>query len=113
MYTPSGVVLLTALVSCTVAQIKSRQPNKEQNRLDALRSSPAPAVDYRLEVGTEPGGVRVSVNLQFLPSVYTGKTFAVDGSVSGVLSRSPRDPMREVRARAAMSDSNSDWSMTV
>ncbi len=69
-------------------------------------------MDYRLEVAAEPGGVRVSVNLdkslpeklagragfnlEFLPSVYMGKTYAVDGGAFGVFPRSPQDAMQKV-----------------
>jgi hypothetical protein len=96
----------------TVAQLKSRQPDKENNRLNALLSFPDFQMDYRLEVAADPGGVRVSLNLdkplpeklagragfnlEFLPSVYIGKTYALDGSVFGVFPRSPQGPMVKV-----------------
>jgi hypothetical protein len=92
-----------------VAQLKGRQADKENNRLSANLSFPDFQVDYRLEVAAEPGGVRVSVNLdkalpeklagragfnlEFLPSIYMGKTYSVDGSVFGVFPRSPQDQM--------------------
>jgi len=94
-----------------VAQLKGRQVDKEHNRLIAQLSFPSYRMDYRLEVAAEPGGVRVSVNLnkplpeklagragfnlEFLPSVYLGKTYAVDGSVFGVFPRSPQDAMQK------------------
>ena len=68
-------------------------------------------MDYTLEVAAEPGGVRVSVNLdkplpeklagragfnlEFLPSVYTGKSYAVDDTHFGIIPRSPQDPMQQ------------------
>ena len=95
-----------------VAQLKNQQADKEHNRLTAQLSFPAYQVEYRLEVAAEPGGVRVSVNLarplpeklagragfnlEFLPSVYMGKTYAIDGAAFGVLPRSPQDPMVKV-----------------
>jgi len=95
-----------------VAELKSRDADKVNNRLTALLSFPAYQVDYRLEVAAEPGGVRVSVNLdkplpeklvgragfnlEFLPSAYVGKAYAVDGSAFGVFPRSPQDPMVKV-----------------
>ncbi len=95
-----------------VAQLKGRQADKEHNRLTAQLSFPSYQMDYRLEVAAEPGGVRVSVNLdkplpeklagragfnlEFLPSVYVGKSYAVDGNAFGVIPRSPQDPMQKV-----------------
>jgi endoglucanase len=95
-----------------VAQLKDRQADKEHNRLTAKLSFPSYHMDYTLVVTPEPGGVRVSVNLdkplpeklagragfnlEFLPSVYVGKSYAVDGSVFGVFPRSPQDPMQKV-----------------
>jgi len=83
-----------------VAQLKGRQADKENGRLSAQLSFPDYQMDYRLEVAAEPGGVRVSVNLdkplperlahragfnlEFLPSAYIGKSDAVDGSLFGV-----------------------------
>ena len=79
-----------------VAQLKGRQADKENNRLTANLSFPDFQVDYRLEVAAEPGGVRVSINLdkplpdklagragfnlEFLPSIFMGKTYSVDGA---------------------------------
>jgi endoglucanase len=95
-----------------VAQLKGRQPDKENNRLNATLSFPDFQMDYRLEVAAEPGGVRVSVNLdkplpenlagragfnlEFLPSAYIGKTYALDGSAFGIFPRSPQDAMVKV-----------------
>jgi endoglucanase len=95
-----------------VAQLKGRQADKANNRLSAQLSFPDYQMDYRLEVAAEPGGVRVSVNLEkplpeklagragfnleFLPSAYIGKAYIVDGGASGVFPRSPQDPMVKV-----------------
>jgi endoglucanase len=95
-----------------VAKLKERKADKEHNRLTADLSFPAYQMDYTLEVTAEPGGVRVSVNLdkplpeklagragfnlEFLPSIYTGKSYAVDGKNFGVIPRSPQDPMQQV-----------------
>jgi endoglucanase len=95
-----------------VAQLKGREQDKEHNRLNAHLSFPAYQMDYTLEVAAEPGGVRVSINLdnplpeklagragfnlEFLPSIYIGKSYAVDGKQFGVIPRSPQDPMKQV-----------------
>ena len=99
-----------------VAQLKGRQADKENNRLIANLTYPAYQLDYRLEVTAEPGGVRVSVNLdkplpeklagragfnlEFLPSAYVGKSYALDGNVFGFFPRSPQDPMQKVATSA-------------
>jgi endoglucanase len=95
-----------------VATLKGRQPDKANNRLTANLSFPTFEMDYTLEVTAEPGGVRVSVNLdkplpeklagragfnlEFLPSLYMGKTYSVDGSKVGLFPRTPGDPMIKV-----------------
>jgi hypothetical protein len=95
-----------------VAKLKGHSADKEHNRLTADLSFPAYQMDYTLEVTAEPGGVRVSVNLdkplpeklagragfnlEFLPSIYVGKSYAVDGKQFGVIPRSPQDPMQQV-----------------
>jgi endoglucanase len=95
-----------------VAQFKGRQADKDSNRLTATLSFPDFQMDYTLEVAAEPGGARVTVNLEkplperlagragfnleFLPSIYMGKTYSVDGRAFGVFPRSPQDPMTVV-----------------
>jgi hypothetical protein len=95
-----------------VSQFKSRDADKDHNRLTANLAFPAYQMDYTLEVTAEPGGVRVSVNLdkplpeklagragfnlEFLPSIYIDKSYEVDGTQFGVIPRSPQDPMRVV-----------------
>lgn len=99
-----------------VAQLKGKQADKENNRLTATLSYPDYQLDYRVEVSAEPGGVRVSVNLdkplpeklagragfnlEFLPSAYIGKSYALDGKVFGMFPRSPGDPMEKVATSA-------------
>ena len=95
-----------------VAKLIGQQADKEHNRLTAQLSFPSYEMNYRLEVAAEPGGVRVSVNLEeplpeklagragfnleFLPSIYVGKSYAVDGQSFGIMPRSPQDPMQKV-----------------
>ncbi|MGC9971613.1 MAG: glycoside hydrolase family 9 protein [Bryobacteraceae bacterium] len=95
-----------------VAKLNGQQADKEHNRLTAQLSFPSYEMNYRLEVAAEPGGVRVSVNLEkplpekmagragfnleFLPSIYVGKSYAVDGKSFGIMPRSPQDPMQKV-----------------
>ncbi|MEO8593749.1 MAG: glycoside hydrolase family 9 protein [Candidatus Solibacter sp.] len=95
-----------------VATLKGRKPDKEKNALTADLSFPTFGMDYTLEVTPEPGGVKVSVNLakplpeqlagragfnlEFLPSLYMGKTYSVDNTSFGVMPRVPRDPMIKV-----------------
>jgi endoglucanase len=95
-----------------VAKLGGQQADKEHNRLTAQLSFPSYEMNYRLEVAAEPGGVRVSVNLEkplpeklagragfnleFLPSIYIGKSYAIDGKSFGMMPRSPEDPMQKV-----------------
>ncbi len=94
-----------------VAKLKTRNADKEHNRLTADLSFPTYQMDYRLEVAPEPGGVRVSINLdkplpeklagragfnlEFLPSIYMGKSYAVDEKVFGMIPRTPQDAMEK------------------
>ena len=73
-------------------------PIRTNNRLTADLAFPTFDLSYTLEVAAEPGGVRVSINLdkplpqklagragfnlEFLPSIYMGKTYLVDGTQS-------------------------------
>ena len=95
-----------------VAKLNGVESDKDHDRLTARLTFPAYQMDYTLEVAAEPGGVRVSINLErplpeklagragfnleFLPSIYTGKSYAVDGKQFGVIPRSPQDPMQQV-----------------
>jgi endoglucanase len=95
-----------------VAKLKDRHADKVHDRLTADLSFPAYQMDYTLEVTGEPGGVRVSVNLdkplpeklagragfnlEFLPSLYMGKSYAVDEKDFGMIPRTPQDSMQRV-----------------
>ncbi len=95
-----------------VATLKGRQPDKANNRLTANLAFPAFDFSYTLEVAAEPGGVKVSINLdkplpeklagragfnlEFLPSIYMGKAYLVDGAKAGIFPRTPDDPMVKV-----------------
>jgi hypothetical protein len=95
-----------------VATLKGRHADKENNRLTANLAFPAFDLSYTLEVTAEPGGVKVSINLdkplpeklagragfnlEFLPSIYMGKAYLVDGTKAGIFPRTPNDPMVKV-----------------
>ncbi len=95
-----------------VATLKGRQADKANNRLTASLAFPTFDVSYTLEVAAEPGGVKVSINLdrplppklagragfnlEFLPSIYMGKAYLVDGSHAGIFPRTPNDLMIKV-----------------
>ncbi|KAA6457602.1 glycoside hydrolase [Acidobacteria bacterium AB60] len=95
-----------------VATLKGRHADKENSRLSADLAFPSFDLTYTLEVAAEPGGVRVSINLdkplpeklagragfnlEFLPSIYMGKAFLVDGTKAGIFPRTPNDPMVKV-----------------
>jgi endoglucanase len=95
-----------------VATLKGRQADKAKNRLTANLAFPTFGLSYTLEVAAEPGGVRVSINLdkplpqklagragfnlEFLPSLYMGKAYLVDGTKAGIFPRTPNDPMIQV-----------------
>ncbi len=95
-----------------VATLKGRHADKANNRLTANLAFPAFDFSYTLEVAAEPGGVKVSINLdkplpqklagragfnlEFLPSIYMGKAYLVDGTKAGIFPRTPDDPMVKV-----------------
>ncbi|AXC12582.1 Endoglucanase D precursor [Acidisarcina polymorpha] len=95
-----------------VATLKGREADKTNNRLTANLAFPTFDLSYTLEVAAEPGGVKVSINLdkplpeklagragfnlEFLPSIYMGKAYLVDGSKAGIFPRTPDDPMVKV-----------------
>jgi endoglucanase len=95
-----------------VATLKGREADKAGNRLTANLAFPSFDFSYTLEVTAEPGGVKVSINLdhplpqkligragfnlEFLPSIYMGKAYLVDGSTAGIFPRTPDDPMVSV-----------------
>ncbi|HEX6803417.1 MAG TPA: glycoside hydrolase family 9 protein [Terriglobales bacterium] len=95
-----------------VATLKGRHADRANGRLTADLAFPTFDLNYTLEVAAEPGGVRVSINLEkplpqklagragfnleFLPSIYMGKAYLVDGTRAGVFPRTPNDPMIKV-----------------
>ncbi len=95
-----------------VATLKGRQADKTNNRLTANLAFPTFDLSYTMEVAAEPGGVKVSINLdkplpqklagragfnlEFLPSIYMGKSYLVDGTKAGIFPRTPNDPMVKV-----------------
>ena len=99
-----------------VATLKGRHADKENNRLTAGLAFPTFDLSYTLEVAAEPGGVKVSINLEkplpqklagragfnleFLPSIYMGKAYLVDGTKAGIFPRTPNDPMVKVLSLA-------------
>jgi hypothetical protein len=95
-----------------VATLKGRHADRDNNRLTADLAFPTFDLSYTLEVAAEPGGVKVSINLdkplpqklagragfnlEFLPSIYMGKAYLVDGAKAGIFPRTPNDPMVKV-----------------
>lgn len=95
-----------------IPTIKSHAADKEHDSLNADLSYPEYQLNYHVVVAAEPGGVRVSVNLdqplpaalagragynlEFLPSIYMDKAFVVDNKTFGVLPRYPEDRMTTV-----------------
>ncbi len=95
-----------------VATLKGRHADKAKNRLTADLAFPSFDLSYTMEVAAEPGGVKVSINLdkplpeklagragfnlEFLPSIYMGKAYLVDGTKAGIFPRTPDDPMVKV-----------------
>jgi endoglucanase len=95
-----------------IPHLISRQSDKRHDRLSASVSYPAYHLYYHVVVAAEPGGVRVSVNLEkplpptlvgragfnleLLPSIYMDKAYAVDDKVFGVFPRSPESRMTVV-----------------
>src|SRR3954466_14290276 len=95
-----------------VATLNGRRADAANNRLIANLAFPTFDFSYTLLVAAEPGGVKVSVNLdkplpqqlsgragfnlEFLPSIYMGKAYLVDGTKAGIFPRTPNDPMISV-----------------
>jgi len=103
-----------------VATLKDRHADKANNRLSADLAFPTFDLNYTLEVAAEPGGVEVSINLdkplpqklagraglnvEFLPSIYMGKAYLVDGTNAGIFPRTPNDAMTKVLPLARIAD---------
>jgi endoglucanase len=106
-----------------IPHLTDHQADKAHERLTASVGYPAYHLSYHVVVAAEPGGVRVSVNLdeplpptlvgragfnlELLPSRYMDKAYAVDGKTFGVFPRSPEDRMTVVPPRAG--DPKSLW----
>jgi hypothetical protein len=92
-----------------IPTIKAHHADKEVDRLTADLSYPEYHLDYHVEVAAEPGGVRVSVNLdqplptglvgragynlELLPSIYMDEAYVIDNKIFGVMPRYPEDRM--------------------
>lgn len=92
-----------------IPHLDSRQADKDQERLTANLSYSSYSLSYQVVVAAEPGGFRVSVNLdkplpatlvgragyniEFLPSIYMEKSYEVDHTTYGILPRYPEDHM--------------------
>src|SRR6185437_3834614 len=79
-----------------VATLKGRHADKVNSRLTADLAFPTFDFSYTLEVAAEPGGVKVSINIEILPSIYMDKAYLVDGTKAGTFPRTPNDPMTKV-----------------
>jgi endoglucanase len=95
--------------------LASHRADAAHDRLIAAVGYPAYHLHYHVVVTAEPGGFRVTVNLEkplprtligragfnleLLPSIYVDKAYAVDGKVFGVFPRSPEDRMTVMRPR--------------
>ena len=106
-----------------VPHLIARRADRRHERLTARVSYPAFHLRYQVAVAAEPGGVRVSVdldrplpaslrgragfNLEFLPSIYMGKSYQVDGRIFGVFPRAPEDRMIRVAPRPG--DPKAPW----
>ncbi|MDE2447804.1 MAG: glycoside hydrolase family 9 protein [Gammaproteobacteria bacterium] len=106
-----------------IPHLIARHADKAHQRLTAAVSYPAYKLYYHVVVAAEPGGVRVSVNLdeplpqslvgragfnlEFLPSLYMDKAYAVDDREFGVFPRSPE--ARMTVAAPGSGDPKSPW----
>ena len=98
-----------------IPTLEGRKVEPARGRLIARMAYPAFHFKYQVVVQAVPGGMRVSVNLdrplpallagraglnlEFLPSVYEDRTYAVDGKHFGILPRYPEDRMISVPPR--------------
>jgi endoglucanase len=106
-----------------IPHLIARHTDKEHNSLTAAVSYPDYRLYYHVVVAAEPGGVRVSVNLdeplpaalagragfnlELLPSIYVDEAYAVDGKAFGVFPRAPESEMRVVAPKPG--DPKSLW----
>ena len=106
-----------------IPHLIARHADPAHDRLIASESYPAYHLYYHVVVAAEPGGVRVSVNLdkplpatlvgragfnlELLPSIYMDKAYAADDREFGVFPRSPESRM--TAAAAKPDDPKSLW----
>lgn len=99
-----------------VATLKSRNADKKNNCLTANLAFSDYNMSYSIKVVPEKGGIKVSLNLdnplpdslagragfnlEFLPSIYVGKIYQVDGKSSGIFPSNPYDQMTKVEPPA-------------
>ncbi len=92
-----------------IPHVDAHQADKDHDRLTANLSYPQYDLRYQVVVAAEPGGFRISVNLdkplpetlvgragynlELLPSIYMEKTYEADGKVYGVMPHYPEDHM--------------------
>jgi hypothetical protein len=95
-----------------IPHLIARRADAQHDRLIATGSYPEYHLRYHVVVAAEPGGVRISVNLdqplpptlvgragfnlELLPSLYMDKAYAVDDKTFGVFPRSPESRMAAV-----------------
>jgi len=106
-----------------IPHLIAHRADPAHDRLTATAGYPGYHLRYHVVVAAEPGGVRVSVdldaplprtlvgragfNLELLPSRYVDKAYAVDDRLFGVFPRAPQDRMTVVRPDRA--DPKSLW----
>src|SRR6185437_15962801 len=106
-----------------IPHLIAHHADKAHDRLTASVSYPGYKLHYHVVVAAEPGGLRVSVNLdqplppalagragfnlELLPSIYVDKAYAVDEKVFGVFPRSPE--ARMIVAPPKATDPKSLW----
>lgn len=92
-----------------IPHVDAHQADKDHDRLTASLSYPQYSLSYQVVVAAEPGGFRISVNLdkplpatlvgragynlEFLPSVYMEKSYEADHKTFGMMPRYPEDHM--------------------
>lgn len=93
-----------------IPKVDGHTADKAHDRLTAHLSYPAFHLSYEVVVSAEPGGMKVTVNLdkplpadlvgkagfnlEFLPSIYEGKSYEVDDNQYGVMPTYPENRMR-------------------
>ena len=93
-----------------IPTIQGHHADKEQNRLAADLAYPDYHLTYHVIVAPEPGGVRVTVNLdqplpatlvgragynlELVPTTYQDKPYTIDNHTYGILPRYPEDRMK-------------------